>query len=155
MRRKEREISDFNEIVDVLERCDTIRLGIFGSEFPYVVPVSFGTCIQGNTIVIYFHGSHYGYKAELLKKNPHVCVEGDIFIKVEPTEHGITTRYESIIGFGVVESLTGDEKIKGLQSIVRHYGFKNYPIGRCKGLDAAHVYKITLSQITGKHSINI
>jgi len=154
MLRKEREITDFQEIIKVLEKCDTIRLGIFGAEYPYVVPVSFGVSLEGDKVVIYFHGSPRGYKAELLQTHPKVCVEGDIFHKVEPTAYGITTRYESVIGFGVVESVEGDEgKIKGLQTIVKHYNFPEYPIGRCKGLAAAHVYKITLSQITGKSSL--
>lgn len=42
MRRSDREITDFNEIVDVLRRADTIRLGLHDDPYPYVVPLSFG-----------------------------------------------------------------------------------------------------------------
>ena len=39
MRRKNREVTDMNEILDILRRCDTIRLGLTGADGPYVVPV--------------------------------------------------------------------------------------------------------------------
>ena len=42
MRRSDRQITDFEGILDVLERCDTLRLGMNGEGYPYVVPVSFG-----------------------------------------------------------------------------------------------------------------
>ena len=56
--------------------------------------------------VIYFHCAQQGLKVELLKANPRVCVEGDIFIRVEKTTHGITVRYESVIGFGECQLIT-------------------------------------------------
>ena len=153
MLRKDREITDFKAIVDVLERCDTLRLGLFGSDYPYVVPLSFGMCVEENKVTMYFHGGPRGYKTELLAKNPQACVEGDIFLKVEPTEHGITTRYESVIGFGKVEPVTGEEIITGLQSIVDHYGFSTYQVKNCQGFPAVRVYKMVLTQITGKHNL--
>jgi nitroimidazol reductase NimA-like FMN-containing flavoprotein (pyridoxamine 5'-phosphate oxidase superfamily) len=91
-------------------------------------------CVEGTRITIYFHGGPRGYKTELLAKNPQACVEGDIFIKVEPTEHGITTRYESIIGFGKVEQVTGAEIITGLQSIVESLRFFHLSGKKLSGL---------------------
>ena len=79
MRRKDREVTDINEITDILMRCKTIRIGIQGNEFPYVVPVSFGTTIHNGTVVIYFHCAKQGEKVDLLLKNPNICIEGDIF----------------------------------------------------------------------------
>ena len=42
MRRGDREITDFAEILEVLKKADTIRLGLNGAPYPYVVPLSFG-----------------------------------------------------------------------------------------------------------------
>ncbi len=42
MRKSDREIKEIEAILDVLDRCDTIRLGLFGEEYPHVVPLSFG-----------------------------------------------------------------------------------------------------------------
>ena len=101
MRRKDREVLNTAEIFDILNRCDTVRIAMKGDQYPYVVPVSFGAELVDDKPVIYFHCARQGLKIDLLKANPNVCVEGDIFIRTETTDHGITTRYESVIGFGV------------------------------------------------------
>ncbi len=154
MRRKEREITDRNEIFDVLRRCDTVRIAMQGGRYPYVVPVSFGMEIIDGKAVIYFHCAKEGMKLDLLEKNPRVCVEGDIFIKTETTGHGITARYESVIGFGECVFVTDtDEMIRGLKLLTEHYGFFDYPLDRCRGIDHLKVGKIVLDEITGKRNL--
>ena len=153
MRRTDREIRDITEIIEVLQRCDTLSIGFSGRDYPYVVPVSFGVVWKENAVIIYFHGARQGKKADMLAANPSVCVEGHIFYKVEPTQYGITTRYESIIGFGTVEEVEGDEIVYGLQSIIDHYQYSEYPIGRCGELPMTKVNKITIDKITGKRNL--
>lgn len=55
MRRKDREVQDRQEIFDILRRCDTVRIGIQGEKYPYVVPVSFGMEVVNDQAVVYFH----------------------------------------------------------------------------------------------------
>ena len=154
MRRSDREIENKKEIFDVLQRCNTIRIAIQGDTFPYVIPVSFGMEILNEKVVIYFHCAQQGLKLDLLNKNPRVCVEGDIFNKVEKTEHGITTRYESVIGFGECQFVSDFEEIvHGLRLITEHYGYFNYPIGRCAGINHLLVGRITLEEVTGKRNL--
>ena len=189
MRRADREITDFNEIVEVLGRADTIRVGLFNGEYPYIVPVSFGMevvkepenqycggyesasedcccgghesasddCCCGDAadskVVLYFHSAKKGLKNDCINANDKVCVEADIFHMIQRTEVGITTRFESVIGFGRIEELEGDDKVYGLQKIVEKYGYPEYPIDRCKGLPMTAVFKITLDQITGKRNL--
>ncbi len=154
MRRKDREVTDFAEIIDILERCNTIRLGIQGPDFPYVVPLSFGLEVIDNTPIIYFHCAIEGLKIELLEKSPNVCVEGDIFHKTELIKHRITARYESIIAQGKCEFLTDPDEIKhGLRLINKHYGYDDFPLEKCKSLVNLRVGKVTLHKITGKHNL--
>lgn len=154
MRRKEREVSSFDEIVAILGRCDTIRLGIRGERFPYVVPVSFGMAVENGQITLYFHCAQQGLKIDLLKEHPEICVEADRFFKIEKTEIGITTRYESVIGFGKCEFLTEKEDIlKGLRTLVGRYGYDDYPLDRCRGLKHLSLWKITLESVTGKQNL--
>lgn len=155
MNRKDREVKAFNEITDILDRCDTLRLGLDGGSVPYVVPVSFGWEEVDGKVVIFFHGAIKGLKADCLAFNNNVCIEADIFYKAECVKDGITARYESVIGKGVVSKTDGSEKIHGLTRIAEHYGFIDYPIGSCKGLGSTNVYKIVLSEITGKRNLPI
>jgi len=153
MRRTDREIKDPEEMIEVLQKCNTLCIGFHGKDYPYVVPVSFGVVRKEGSVIIYFHGAQHGKKVDMIEDNPKVCVEGHIFYKVEPTQQGITTRYESVIGFGIVESAEEDEIIPGLESIVSHYHYPDYPIGRCRGLPMTKVYKITINQLTGKRNL--
>lgn len=154
MRRKDREVQNSVEIFDVLNRCNTIRIGMQGNKFPYVVPVSFGMEIVNDKAVIYFHCAKQGLKVDLLRANPSVCVEGDIFIRVEKTEHGITARYESVIGFGECQLITDIDEIKhGLKVLLDHYGYHDYPLDRCMGINHVLIGKIVLDEITGKRNL--
>ena len=54
MRRKDREVTDKDAILDILLRCDTIRLGLAGADGPYVVPLSFGLDLSGEKPVVSF-----------------------------------------------------------------------------------------------------
>lgn len=154
MLRKDREVKDKAEKIDILKRCDTLRIAFLDGEYPYIVPVSFGLRVEGESILLYFHGAKRGHKIELIEKSPKVCIEGDIFYKIEETTHGITTRYESVIGVGVIEKVEGDEVIEGIQEICKHYNRPAYPIGRCKGLPMTAVYKIKVESLTGKRNLS-
>lgn len=154
MRRKDREVQNKTEVFDILNRCNTIRIGMQGDQYPYVVPVSFGMEVVDDKAVIYFHCAQQGMKVDLLKATPYVCVEGDLFLQVEKTAHGITTRYESVIGFGECQFITDIDEVKhGLTVLLEHYGCYGYPLDRCMGISHLLLGKIVLDQITGKKNL--
>ena len=156
MRRKDREIRDIDAIFDILMRCDTIRIAFHGEKYPYIVPVSFGAEMEGGRPAVCFHCARQGMKLDLLRENPRVCVEGDIFIRTETTGHGITTRYESVIGFGDCRLLTDEAEIMhGLKLLTEHYGYHDYSVERCRGVENVFVGKIILEQITGKRNLPV
>ena len=149
MRKKDREIKQFDDIIDVLNRCDTIRLGISGEKYPYVVPLSFGFETKNNKIILYIHGAQEGKKHDLIAQNNKVCVEADIFHRYAKTEQSVTTVYESIIGFGTAEKVYGDEMVKGLRLLLAHCGFEGFSFDQSV-TKILTVYKITLDSVTGK-----
>lgn len=109
MLRKKREVTAPDEIMDIIRRATTLRVGFYGEESPYVVPVSFGFEIRDGKPVFYFHGAKIGCKLDLLGKDDRVCAESDIFLGVTPTQRGITTLYESFIAFGRAAVVTERE----------------------------------------------
>ena len=42
MRRKDREVTDFQTMVDIMSRCRVCRLALNDGEVPYLLPVNFG-----------------------------------------------------------------------------------------------------------------
>lgn len=150
MRRADREISNQNEIADVLRRCDTIRIGISDEAAPYVVPVSFGFELLDGRIAVYFHGALEGRKAELLRRNPRVCVEADLCHGfVDNGKGDLTCDFESVIGVGTAELLEGAEKERGLVLLLEHCGAPDY---RCvpEVTAATAVHRVVLDSVSGK-----
>lgn len=77
MRRSDREIKDFDEIIEVINKCDVCRLAINDGDYPYIVPMNFGLNIEDGKVVLYFHCASEGKKLELLRKNNKVAFEMD------------------------------------------------------------------------------
>lgn len=152
MNRKDREVSGF-DIIDILNRCDTLRIGLMNGKQVYVVPVSFGVEIKNDLPIIYFHCAKTGLKIDCLNANPEVGFEADIFYKTEPVGMSITARYESIIGNGIISEVWDEEKVHGLDSILKHYHYDGFPVKDCKSLPRTSVYKITVREITGKRNL--
>ena len=67
MRRKDREITDFDEMMKIIAKCDTCRLVLFDDEFPYIVPLNFGTDVEEGQLYLYFHSAKVGTKLDLIK----------------------------------------------------------------------------------------
>jgi hypothetical protein len=116
--------------------------------FPYVVPLSFGFDDEDGQITIYFHGASEGLKHTLLDANNHVCVETDIFHRYAETGTGLTTEYESIIGYGLAELIHDDEAVKGLDLICTHCGYHGFIYDKSR-LAHMKIYRVRLSAFTG------
>lgn len=42
MRRKDREIKDYNKMLEIIDQCDCIRIGFKEQEGTYILPLNFG-----------------------------------------------------------------------------------------------------------------
>ena len=123
MRRKDREIADFDEIIEVIKKCDVCRVAMQGEEYPYVVPLNFGMEVEGSQVTLYFHGALEGMKYELLARNGKVCFEMDCGHKLRTadTACGHSFTYRSVMGTGQVVPLASpEEKRTGLMAVMAH-----------------------------------
>lgn len=74
MRRSDREITDFQELITVMRGCDVCRLALHDEPYPYILPLNFGLEVDGETVRLYFHGANTGMKYDLIAKNPNVSL---------------------------------------------------------------------------------
>ena len=74
MRKSEREIRERADILDVIARCQTVRLGLFSDDYPYIVPLSFGFEERDGRLTVYFHCAKEGKKTDLLARDSRVCL---------------------------------------------------------------------------------
>lgn len=150
MRKAQREITDFDALLNVLDKCQTIRLGLHDEDFPYVVPLSFGWEQKDGKVIIYFHCAKDGKKVDLIAKNGKVCVEADILNGYKKTERGVTADYESVIAYGHAQEVFSDEAVHGIKLLLEHCGIDGYSPEQCVMMKIVSVYKITVESITGK-----
>ena len=77
MRRKDREVTDRQEIIKIIENCQCCRIGFQDDGEVYIVPLNFGFEYDEERYVLYFHGAKEGRKIDLIAKNPFVGFEMD------------------------------------------------------------------------------
>ncbi len=145
MRKRDREVTDFEEIKALVDGCDTIRVGFSDDGTPYIVPLSFGFEAENGEFVFYVHGAKDGRRHKLAAKNSMVCVEADIcsgFVD-------LTADYKSFIGWGEIIPVTGEEAIKGLTLLCRHCGFDELGCSD-KVIAMTCVEKIVVREFTAK-----
>ena len=147
MRRNDRALTK-EETLTVLENGEYGILSTCGEDgYPYGVPVSYA--FDGEKI--WFHGAREGHKTENMVYNSRVsfCVVGNTEVLPEK----FSTRYESVIVFGMVRQCEGEEKIEGLMKLVGKYskdftekGLKYAQASQAK----ANVCCIEIGHMTGK-----
>ena len=153
MRRKEREITDWDDIIDVLRKCSVIRLGLNTDGYPYVVPLNFGFETEGKSLTLWFHCATQGQKLELIRQNPKAGFEADCSLKLVEGERarGYTMEYESVIGHGDVEICEDStSKRRGLTAIMSQYAPERDFDFRDDEIADLFVLRLDVVQITGK-----
>ena len=151
MRRSDREIKDFDEIVRVMEKCDVCRLALHDTEYPYILPLNFGMEVEGETITLYFHGAPKGRKYELIAKDNRCSFEMDCShrLVVDADICSCTMEYESVIGQGRIEMLPDEEKYRALCILMQHYHKEHFAFDK-RVMERTTVMKLTVEAVTGK-----
>lgn len=153
MRRKDREVTDFEQIVGIIDKCQIVRLGLASGDFPYIVPVNFAYTAEGKQIYLYIHGAMAGRKYELLSKNPNCSFEMDIPIQMDCIyeKKDVTMRYESVMGKAEAVFLEGEEKQRAMDEVImnRYEETRNFEYNRAAVVRTA-VVRLKVTEITAK-----
>lgn len=155
MRRKDREVTDFNSIIKIIDECEIIRIGLADGNFPYIVPVNFAYSVNGSEICFYIHGAMAGRKYEMLKANPCCSFEMDVPLGLDfiCESKDVTMRYKSVMGKCRAEFLEGDAKQHAIDDIImaRHEETKKFDYDRTPVKRTA-VVKLTVLEISAKEN---
>lgn len=151
MRRSDREITDRQEIIEVMRRCDVCRLALNDEGYPYILPLNFGMEVTEEKIVLYFHGAMEGRKYELIERDNRASFEMDCAHRlVMDEEKGhCTMEYESVIGRGRIEIVPEEEKEEALCRLMRQYRPENAGFNKA-AIPRTRVIKLTVEKMTGK-----
>jgi nitroimidazol reductase NimA-like FMN-containing flavoprotein (pyridoxamine 5'-phosphate oxidase superfamily) len=154
MRRKEKEITDTDKKLEIIEKNKVCRLALSEDNRPYIVPLNYGYSFENGVLTLYFHSAREGKKLDIIKKNNLACFEIDcdlgLIEEEEPCEYGYA--YQSVVGTGrILPADTPEEKRGALNKLMRHMTGKDeaYDFPE-KALEAVAVYKMEVDAFTGK-----
>ena len=156
MRRKDREIKDFNEIIEIIRKCDVCRIALHDGDFPYIVPLNFGLDVQGQQVFFYFHAAAEGKKLDLIAKDNRASFEMDCdhpFILYEE-RMSCTMGYASVMGHGTIEIVPEEEKFDALKILMRQYHAEDFAF-HTDMMEVTTVMKMTVIDMVGKRRNNI
>lgn len=120
MRRSDREIKDLKEIMNVIQQCDTCRVGLMDGKVPYIVPLNFGVREENGRITLYFHSAPEGKKIRLMEEKRVAGFEMDAAHELieSDTACGYGMNYKCVLGFGTISFIDEFEEKKAALSIL-------------------------------------
>ena len=150
--RRECEITDINEIKDILDRAKVVHVGMIDGDKPYVVPMNYGYTMVDGRLTLYMHGATVGRKYDILRVNPNVFVEIDTdIVPFEgrfACEYGVC--YSSVMGEGIAEVVDDVEgKMEALTILMKTQTDKDFEFTD-KMVGGVTVIKINVSDYTAK-----
>ena len=158
MRRKDREITDVDEMINIMKKCDTCAIALNDEEtgFPYIVPLNFGMEVKDGQVFLYFHGAMKGKKLDLIQKDNRATFEMDC-------EHNFiwyvermscTMGFASVIGHGTIEIVPDEDKYEALKILMRQYHAEDFKFDT-RMMSVTTVLKMTVTDMIGKRRNNI
>mgnify|MGYP002508467979 CR=1 FL=1 len=152
--RREREVTDINEILKILDKSKIVHIGLIDGDEPYVVPMNYGFTMENGKLTLYMHGATEGKKLDLIRANPKVffSIESDITAFSGGNiacQYG--TSYSSVMGKGIAEILENPEdKMAGLSIFMKSQTGLDFQFNE-RMVSAVAVIKIDVSEYTAKH----
>lgn len=123
MRRKDREITDFDRMLEVVRANDVLRIAFDDGDGIYICPVNYGFKAEGEKLSFYFHGAKGGRKAEALCSSvSSLSFELDGSHRSELGASGCdsTMYYASVMGTADVTICEGNEIEAGLDAVMNN-----------------------------------
>ena len=152
--KREREVTDMEEIISILDKAKVLHLGLVDGDEPYVVPMNYGYIMEDGKLTVYLHGAKVGRKLDVMIANPKVFFELDCdivpFEGKTACNYGIT--YASVMGRGmavIVDDENTEEKIKGLKVLMKTQTGRDFEITD-KMAGIVSVIRIDVSDYTAK-----
>lgn len=129
MTRRERQVTETDEIIEILEKSKVVHVGMIDGDEPYVVPMNYGYVLENGRLTIYLHGANRGRKIDVIKANPKVfyemCCDITPFEGEVACKYGIT--YASIMGKGLATLVDDiEEKKKALSILMKTQTGKDF-----------------------------
>ena len=153
MTKRERQVTDEQQIRGILDRAKFLHLGLAVNNEPYVVPMSYGYTHENGRLVLYLHSAVRGKKLDMIRSNPNVFFELDCdqlpFEGQKPCQYGLS--YSSVMGRGRATIVTdAREKEKAMTLLMKTQTGKDFSFTE-ELVSIVAVIRIDVTEYTAKH----
>ena len=155
MRRADREVTDPKQLEKILRECTAVHIGAQDGAGLFVVPMNYGNTLEGDRLTLYVHSAQKGRKVAAFRAGGTVAFEMDCShaLRTADTACGHSYTYQSIMGSGAIQELTGrEEKRAALGRIMEHMTGRGGWDMPDASLDRTAVFAIQADQWTGKRN---
>lgn len=152
MRRKDREITDPNNIANFIAKEQILRIAFYDAGDIYIIPINYGYSYD-EQYTFYFHGAKAGRKYELAKKTPKVGfeIDGDYTLLTGETACDFSAAFQSVVGTGTLSIVENtEEKIRGLNAIMKQTTSKAEWDYSNEMLEAVAVFRLDVDKMSCK-----
>ena len=153
MTKRERQITDPEQIIRILDTGKVLHLGLAVDNEPYVVPMNYGYTMEDGKLTLYLHSALQGKKLDMMRANPSVFFEIDCdrmpFEGRVPCQYGLV--YSSIMGRGtatIVEDV--EEKKQAMTILMKTQTGKDFTF-EDRLVSIVAVIRIDVADYTAKH----
>ena len=151
--RRERQVTDPDQILHILDTAKVLNLGLSVNDEPYVVPMTYGYTMEAGKLTLYLHSAVKGKKLDMVQANPKVFFSMDCdrmpFEGRVPCQYGLV--YSSIMGRGTATLVEDVEEKKQAMSILmktqtgKDFAFED------RLVSIVTVIRIDVAEYTAKH----
>ena len=153
MTKRERQITDPQQIQRILDTGKVLHLGLAVDNEPYVVPMNYGYTKENGKLVMYLHSAVRGKKLDMIRINPKVFFEIDCdlvpFESDLPCQYGLS--YSSVMGKGIARIVDEvEEKKKAMSVLMKTQTGKDFTF-EDRLVSIVAVIRIDVEAYTAKH----
>ena len=152
MTKREREVTEQEAILEILNQCKIVHLAMVDEGKPYVVAMNYGYTMDEGKLTLYMHGATQGRKLDIMRANPDVYFEMEC--DVVPFGGRIAcqygTAYASVMGSGkarILEEL--EERKAGLSAFMKTQTGLDFEFQE-RMISAVSVIRVDVDEYTAK-----
>ena len=155
MNRKDREISDDDELTDIIKKGRFAVFSLTRDGEPYVVTLSYGYDVANRCI--YIHTARSGLKLDIIRSNSRAS--GTVIEDHGYVRGKCTHKYRTVVFFGELEEVTDiKEKKHGMNILFKHFdedpdSMRARFLSNDEVYDGLVVLKFRVKNIRGKKSL--
>ena len=151
MRRKDREVTNKEDILRIIKGGKYLHLALYDDSYPYIVTMHYGF-IADNSYIFYMHSAKEGHKIDLIKRNNNASITLECNVKLQEGSDACfySSTFSSIFAKGSVCLVEdNEEKRRALELIMENQSGRHFDISNSM-CESVNIIKFVAKKLSAK-----